>query len=218
MFRRDLIIGIICSVLLHAGLGLGGEINLNFFSKKKVAKKDDAPVIQIEMPKMEPEPPEPAADSEGSSEVTSLAPPSVADVPGVVSLDSFVQAVEPPPPPKTGMTMTIPKSSGPVTNDKFKEVFDLRNLDQKPVPRFQTAPVYPFEMRRNGTKGTVLVTFIVDNNGDVCDARVVRSSNPAFESSALETIYKWKFRPGKMGGRAVNTRNVQQLFEFNLNE
>jgi len=212
--RRDLIIGLLCSVLIHAGLGFGGEIKFNWGKKKKVVK-EEAPVIQFEMPVMPPEPPEPQESAEASNEVASLAPPSVADVPGVVDLNSFVQPVQPPPPPKAGITMTVPKNSGPATNARLTEVFDLKNLDQQPVPRFRAQPVYPFEMKRQGVSAEVLVEFVCDVNGEVRDARVVKSDNPAFDSAALDAIYKWKFRAGKKGGRSVNAR-MQQPFVFSI--
>jgi len=214
--RRDLIIGILCSIFVHVGLGLGGEIKLNWGTKKKVVK-EEVPVIQIEMPVIPPEPPEAADPSEGASESTSIAPPSVADVPGVVDLNSFVQPVQPPPPPKAGVTMTVPKNNGPVARQGLTEVFDLKNLDQQPVPRFRAKPVYPFEMKRLAASAEVLVEFICDGNGDVRDARVIKSGNVAFDTAALEAIYKWKFRPGKKGGRAVNAR-MQQPFVFSIDE
>jgi len=212
--RRDLIIGIICSVLIHAGLGFGGEIKFNW-GTKKVVKKDEAPAVLLEMPKMEPEPPEPTDQAEASSEAASIAPPSVADVPGVVSLDSFVQPVQPPPPPKAGITMTVPKNTGPVATKGLTDVFDLKNLDQQPMPRLRAQPVYPFEMKRQGVSAEVLIEFVCDSNGEVRDARVVKSDNTAFDSAALEAIYKWKFRPGKKGGRSVNAR-MQQPFVFSI--
>lgn len=215
--RRDLIIGILCSVLLHGGLAWSGSIDFNFSKKKKVVQKDEQSIQLIEMPKLEPEPPEPVESEETSFEPASIAPPSIADVPGVVNLDSFVQAVQPPPPPKMGSTMTVPKSSGPVVSGGMKEVFDLKNLDQQPVARVRTQPVYPFEMRRQGIGAEVLVEFICDNTGTVRDPKVIRSDNHAFDSAALDAIVKWKFRPGRKGGRAVNVR-MQQPFSFSIND
>ncbi len=212
--RRDLIIGLLCSIFIHAGLGLGGEIKFDWGKKKRVAKSD-APLIQIEMPVIPPEPPEPTAEIETSSEAASIAPPSVADVPGVVDLNSFVQPVQPPPPPKAGITMTVPKNSGPPVNQSMRDVFDLKSLDQQPMPRLRAQPVYPFEMKRQGVSAEVLVEFICDSSGEVRDARVVKSDNTAFDSAALEAIYKWKFRPGKKGGRSVNAR-MQQPFVFSI--
>lgn len=215
--RRDLIIGILCSIFIHAGLAGSGEISFGWFAKKKKVVKEEAPVIQLEMPKMEPEPPEPTDSDNAANEAASIAPPSVADVPGVVDLNSFVQPVQPPPPPKAGITMTVPKSQGPVSNSGLSQVFDLKNLDQQPVPRFRAPAVYPFEMKRQGISAEVLVEFICDSNGEVRDAHVVKSDNHAFDSAALDAIYKWKFRPGKKGGRAVNAR-MQLPFVFSITD
>jgi protein TonB len=215
--RRDLIISILCSVLIHAGLGVSGGINLHFWGKKKVVQKDEAPLIQLEMPKLEPDPPEPVDSDQASNETASIAPPSVADVPGVVDLNSFVQPVQPPPPPKAGITMTVPKNSGPISSGSVNQIFDLKNLDQQPVPRFRAQPVYPFEMKRQGISAEVLVEFICDNNGEVKDAHVVKSDNHAFDQAAMDAIYKWKFRAGKKGGRAVSAR-MQQPFTFSITD
>lgn len=215
--RRDLVIGLLCSIFIHAALGLSGEININWFAKKKVVKKDEAPVLQLEMPKIEPEPPEVQDPTETQADTTQIAPPSVADVPGVVSFDSFTQAVQPPPPPKTGIQMTVPKSQGPVDNAGMREVFDIKNLDQAPVARFRAQPVYPFDMKRQGITAEVLIEFVCDSNGDVRNPQVIKSSNHAFDQAAIEAVLKWKFRPGKKGGRSVNAR-MQQPFVFSINE
>lgn len=215
--RRDLIIGILCSILVHAGLGLGGEINIKWFAKKKVVKVEESNLIQLKMPEMEPEIPDATDTDAASNETASIAPPSVADVPGVVSIDSFVQPVQPPPPPKAGITMTVPKNVGPATNAGMSQVFDLKNLDQQPVPRNRVQPVYPFEMKRQGISAEVLVEFICDSDGNVREPRVVKSDNHAFDSAAIDAIFKWKFRPGKKGGRAVSAR-MQQPFSFAITE
>jgi len=219
--RRDLIIGILCSLLLHAGLGLGGEINFNFFAKKKVVKKDEAPVIQLEMPKLEPEPPEPTESDTASSEVASLVPPSVADVPGVVDLNSFVQPVQPPPPPTAGITMTIPKSTGPAATGAMTKVFDLKDLDQAPVPRFKANPAYPFEMKRQGISAEVLVEFICDGNGDVRDARVLGPTRLINGSFALVKRVAAPSMPvcNSLSYSALLTNNLArhaQLFQIHI--
>ena len=72
-------------------------------------------------------------------------------------------------------------------------------------------------MRRAGITGDVLVEFIVDANGDVRNAFAVRSSQREFETAAVQAVSKWKFKPGRKGGRAVNTR-MQQPITFSLAE
>ncbi len=69
----------------------------------------------------------------------------------------------------------------------------------------QNRPIYPFALRANGMKGEVIVDFIVDIEGRVRNAFVIRSLNPAFDDPALETVTQWRFQPGRVGERPVNT-------------
>jgi RNA polymerase sigma factor (sigma-70 family) len=84
--------------------------------------------------------------------------------------------------------------------------FDIRSLDQTPRPKFQARPNYPAEMRTAGVTGEVVVDFVIDPNGDVKEAKALRSSRAEFEPYAVEAVSKWKFVPGKKGGQDVPTR------------
>lgn len=216
--RRDLIIGILVSVLIHAGVAIGGELSKH--RKKTEVAKEETPTIELmKMPEIPPDEPDPVDSNEPAAEASPIAPPSLQDVPGVVQVDSFVQQIQPPPPPNMGKptgTFTIP--TGPLRGGGkgLGEIFDIKNLDQQPVAKVQGKPAYPFEMRRAGINGEVVVQFIVDTNGDVRDPFVVRSTQREFEAAALSAVSKWKFRPGRRGGRAVNTRMVVPMV-FSLN-
>lgn len=208
---RDLIIGLIISVSLHAGF-FGWE---KLFPEEEVVavveQEEEYEIELMEMPPLEPEPEE--IFEEETSEVVEeieFAPPMQADVPSVNVESAFVQKLQPPPPPgldrPTGV-ISIPKTSASrAIGQGMKDLFDLKNLDQAPTPRFQSKPVYPFEMRRAGIEGQVLVGFIVDSRGTVREAYPIRSTHREFESAAVQAVSKWRFRPGKKGGRAVNTR------------
>ncbi len=219
--KRETIIGILVSIALHGGIVLGGEL---MKGKPEVkAKVEEVPVVQLmELPPVEPEtPPEPVeATSEASSDISDLAPPSLSDSPSIVE-SPFQQQIQPPPPPglsrPTG-TITIPPGR-PATGvgTGMANVFDLASLDQTPVPRVRVPPVYPFEMKRAGITGEVLVGFIVDSNGDVRDAFAVRSTQREFEMEAIKAVMKWKFKPGKKGGTSVNTR-MQLPIAFTLSK
>ena len=50
------------------------------------------------------------------------------------------------------------------------QIYDLAQLDHKPAVTSQPRPQYPFEMRRGGIKGKVLVDFIVKPDGAVTNA------------------------------------------------
>jgi protein TonB len=213
--RRDIIIGILLSALLHGGVAMIGKS-----PPKPKPVVEEAPTIELmEMPKMEPEEPEISEADDQPQEPIDFAPPMQTDVPQIVQLDSFVQPVQPPPPeglkPNVGV-INIPQGR-PGGLGKGIEIFDPSKLDQVPIARVRVQPQYPFEMRRAGITGEVLVEFIVDANGDVRNAFAVRSTQREFETSAVQAVSKWKFKPGRKGGRAVNTR-MQQPISFSLAE
>jgi protein TonB len=54
--------------------------------------------------------------------------------------------------------------------------------------------------------GEVDVKFTVNANGDVVNAMVAKSSDPAFDDAALAAVRNWKFTPGQRAGQTVNTR------------
>lgn len=215
--NRDLIIGLVVSISLHVTFLYG--FNQKAPPKAK-AVQEKIELIQMEMPEIEPEKDESVEELVEDAPTNQLAPPSLVDVPSV-SVTAFTQPLQPPPPP--GLTaaagaITIPViKPGTKLGQGMKDLFDVANLDQPPVLRVPVQPNYPFEMRRAGISGEVLVEYIVDSNGRVSQAQVVRSTQREFEQPAMQAVLKWQFRPGRKGGRSVNTR-VQQIITFNLNE
>jgi len=219
---RDIIIGIAISATLHAGFLYGDR----FFGGEEeivaAAETEEIVIELMEMPPLEPEPEEIIeATDDAPPEEIEFAPPMQADVPSVAINPAFVQKLQPPPPPglerPTGV-ISIPKTSASrAIGQGMSDLFDLKNLDQPPVPRVQSNPVYPFEMRRAGITGDVMVGFIVDANGNVREAYAISSSHREFEQPAIQAVTKWKFRPGKKGGRNVNTR-MQVPIMFNITD
>jgi protein TonB len=175
------------------------------------------------MPTLPPEPPETQKTEdlppEDDAVQVTFAPPSLVDIPTIVPDATFVQQIAPPPPPgieQVKGVVTIPPARPVGFGRGLGQIFDLSQLDQIPVARIQQQPIYPYEMRRAGITGEVNVGFIVDVNGDVHDAYVINSTHREFEVSAVQAVGKWKFRPGRRGGRAVNTRmSVPIVFSFN---
>lgn len=76
----------------------------------------------------------------------------------------------------------------------------------QPKATLQIRPSYPLGLRASGVRGEVMVGFIVDIEGRVRDAYVVRSLNPSFDEPALTAVRQWRFSPGTVEGRFVNTR------------
>lgn len=66
---------------------------------------------------------------------------------------------------------------------------------------------YPTIAQENGTQGRVIVQFVVNKDGSIVDANVVRSVDPYLDKEALRvinTMPKWK--PGMQRGKPVRVK------------
>lgn len=66
---------------------------------------------------------------------------------------------------------------------------------------------YPTIAQENGTQGRVTVQFVVNRDGSIVDAKVVRSVDPYLDKEALRvinTMPKWK--PGMQRGKPVRVK------------
>jgi len=215
--NKDLIIGLVASLALHFFI-INPFVGKHPPPKKVVAPKEE--IIQMEMPPLEEEKEDIVKDLDDTPVENQLAPPTLVDLPSVVPITAFTQQLTPPPPP--GLTpskgaINIPVLKPGANFGKGMTLFDVSQLDQRPILRVPVQPTYPYEMSRAGISGNVVVEFIISTNGDVVQAQVVKSSHREFEVPALQAVLKWKFKPGRRGGRTVNVR-ASQLIEFNLDD
>lgn len=216
--NRDLIIGLLVSLAIHATVLLG--FNHKGGVQQKATETKDA-IIQMELPPLEEEKEDKVEELEETPQETVMAPPSLVDMPTVVPVDAFTQPIAPPPPP--GLTPSKGAITIPVTKPGagfgrgISNLFNVGDLDTPPQARVRQAPSYPYDMRRAGINGTVVVEFIINTEGDVIQTQIIRSSHREFEQPAMQAVAKWKFKPGRKGGRVVNVR-ASQLLEFNATD
>jgi protein TonB len=85
------------------------------------------------------------------------------------------------------------------------------------VPVRTVAPIYPYELKRDGVTGVVSVSFEVDEQGNVQDPAVQKSTNSKFDQPALDAIKKWKFKPGRKDGVPVKMKVAIPL-QFTVND
>ena len=109
-----------------------------------------------------------------------------------------------------------------VRDPTTKYVFELQKDDSDKVydvaeemPEFPGGPqalmkylhenvCYPKDAFDAGIQGRVIVQFIVDKDGTIRDAKVMRSINPALDAEAQRVIYAMpKWNPGKQNGEAI---------------
>ena len=94
-------------------------------------------------------------------------------------------------------------------------VLTLDQVDRKPKAASYKQPQYPDAMRQAGIEGNVIVSFVINEIGEVEDARVVSASRSEFAPSVLEAVAKWRFDPAEKNGSKVRTR-VEQLLTFKI--
>lgn len=172
------------------------------------------------MPVYEPEPPPPdevVALSSATSQAPEVpAPPTQNDFPQQVSIDAFVQPISVPAPRSTKPVLTARIMPGGLARGGgYGQVFDPSSLDQMAVPTVQMQPAYPEALRRRTMEGSALVEFIVDTKGHVHNPVCLEATHPDFGWAACNGVLKWRFRPGRKSGHAVNTR-LRQLILFTL--
>jgi TonB family protein len=73
-------------------------------------------------------------------------------------------------------------------------------------------PEYTDEARLAKLEGSVLLSVVVDADGQPGDVQVVRPLGLGLDESAVENVRRWQFRPGTKGGTAVAVRANQEVF------
>jgi TonB family protein len=92
---------------------------------------------------------------------------------------------------------------------RFRQQVVFRNLDtshiQHLVPVRKIPPRYPSSLASKGVAGSVTVTFIVDDKGEVSEAAVEASTHPDFVTPALQMIQQWRFQPATYDGIPIRS-------------
>jgi periplasmic protein TonB len=200
MRRQDLLVGALFSIALVTAVAWYGE---RTHWVRPISTRHDTTIVAFPLPPLDPDPQEIADAGNAKSSKEEVTIPAQPDLPRINPPDnSFTQPIEPAR-PNTDFQDTdkIPNlgPSGPISTRPF----DPSQLDQQAVPRFQAKPEYPYGMKQEGLSGEVMVAFIVDANGNVRNAVAVHSSRSEFEAPACKAVSRWKFKPGRKGGRAV---------------
>lgn len=130
--------------------------------------------------------------------------PSNANTFTLQSLNNAESDIPPPPP-----------SEFPSNKSSEKDYFVVVEQMPEPIGGIEaiTSKIeYPDKAREAGIEGRVVVQFIVTENGDVEDARVVRGIGGGADEEALRVIREAKFTPGVQRGR-----NVRVQFALSIN-
>jgi protein TonB len=66
-------------------------------------------------------------------------------------------------------------------------------------------PAYPYEAQVAGINGVVIMEIVVNEAGQVADARMLRGL-PILEQAAFDAVRQWRFKPTVIDGRPVPVR------------
>jgi len=89
--------------------------------------------------------------------------------------------------------------------------------DGDAMPMVVIEPRYPRKAATEGIEGWVRFRFTIAPDGSPKDVEVVDAKpKRIFERSARKAIYKWKFRPKVVDGKAVEQHNMLYTLEFKL--
>jgi protein TonB len=105
-----------------------------------------------------------------------------------------------------GVAVAPPQATAAPQPVPLKSFYGMEEVDQAPVATVKTRPAYPYRARRLRLNGEVAVKFLVDTRGRVGRITILRADPPdVFDRSVLQTLSSWRFSPGTVSGRPVNT-------------
>jgi protein TonB len=106
------------------------------------------------------------------------------------------------------------EKAGPKGKPRANKPLRLTKDMTPPVPVSQPGPGYPSSAKDAGIEGTVVVQFVVTENGGVSNVRAVRG--PSELRGVCEAAVRgWRFKPALLDGRPVTVSRTAQ-FPFRL--
>ena len=100
----------------------------------------------------------------------------------------------------------------PAAQPKIYEAHEVK----APVLLQRVEPNYPNAFRPTRMKVMVVVRCIIDRNGHVRNAEILKPGPPAFNAEVINAVERWRFTPGSLNGIAVETYlNLTVNFSIN---
>ncbi|NMA73169.1 MAG: energy transducer TonB [Bacteroidales bacterium] len=143
--------------------------------------------------------------------------PQIAEVLNIVEDDEDVGDVRLASSEETGERVDVkyvPVAVEVVEEPEEEEIFEVvENMPEFPggpaeMMKFLSNNIrYPTIAQENGIQGRVIVQFVVNSDGTIVDANVVRSVDPFLDKEALRVINSMpKWKPGMQRGKAVRVK------------
>ena len=101
------------------------------------------------------------------------------------------------------------------TTPNGPETFEKGKGASAPIRTYGSEPTYSEKARKAKYQGTVVLLIVVDAEGNVTGAEVVKPIGVGLDEQALKTVLTWKFKPAMRDGIPIAVRvNVEVSFRL----
>lgn len=90
-------------------------------------------------------------------------------------------------------------------------VYNVGGGVSEPIPIYKPEPPYSEEARKAKFQGVVVLSIVVDSQGNVSDVRLVRRLGLGLDEKAVETVRTWKFKPATRNSMPVPVRVMVEV-------
>jgi len=93
----------------------------------------------------------------------------------------------------------------------------LQNIDRQATALVMIEPIFPIAAAKKNLEGWVKLRYDINLTGRVENVRVVDAKpRGIFEHSAKKALYRWKYKPSIVDGKAVASNGHVVMLEFNF--
>ena len=187
----------VVSLAVHSALILGGVYALRTAGRNAGSVLADTTVVFLESPQLalQQDPVQPDLPLQGFQAL--VAPPQI---PTSIPPVDLHQHFDPRDYSGTGVEGGLANGAAPADS----QVYTGASVEEAPA-LLSPPPAYPELLRRAGIAGRVLLQAIVDTAGRVepKSVKILESPSPAFDLPIKRWALVARFRPARLGGRAV---------------
>ena len=90
-------------------------------------------------------------------------------------------------------------------------VYSVGGNVSAPIPIYKPEPPYSEQARKAKYQGTVVLWIVVDQEGNVTDAQVVKPLGMGLDQNAVTTVKTWKFKPAQRNGSPVPVKVMVEV-------
>jgi periplasmic protein TonB len=228
VYQRNLGMGVLFAALLHLVL-IGGLLVYQYI--KTHGDVEPIGIVRIKsMSDIAPPPSMTTAKPQVNVAEPNIAPPTIG-IPTPVPDEEAVEDVRfatraemaelsaPVVAPSTsGGSDSVVVDASALAEEYFPQAGEFVAVEEQPVEISHESPKYPEMAGLTQKIGTVWIQALVDKEGKVRDARVLKpsGSNVGFEEAAVEAAYKNRYKPAIQNGRPVAVWISYKVdFQFN---